>query len=262
MKITRNPLQAFVMSLLCPGWGQVYVGRIKLGLCVPALIYLVALLLGGGGLIASPKGVYVFISLITAIKLVSAIAAAVQVRRCCGFLDVPGIRSHVIYVVLVYLAVAMLLVVFRGSLLGYQIYFVPSGSMAPTVSVGDYIVSDTRVGLLEIGDIVVYRYNGVEAVKRVAGIAGDTLAIVDGELIRNGENLGFFHASVNRVKYDFSRQLAPLNVKSGHVYLLGDNRDVSNDSRFVGQVTIENITGRVTGIFYSEDRSRIGVDFP
>lgn len=262
MKITRNPLQAFIMALLVPGWGQVYVGRIKLGLCVPALIYLLASLLGGFGLLASPLGIYVFISLIFSIKLVAAIAAAVQARRCCNLASVPSIRFHVVFVVLIAFTVAVFLGVLRGPLLGYQLYFIPSGSMAPTVSAGDSIVSDTRVGLPEIGDIVVYRYNGTENVKRVAGLPGDTLAIIDGELIRNGENLGLFHAPVNRVKYDYSRQLAPLNVKPGHVYLLGDNRDVSNDSRFMGQVEIENITGRVTGILYSEDRSRIGVSFP
>jgi signal peptidase I len=50
-------------------------------------------------------------------------------------------------------------------------------------------------------------------------------------------------------------------IEKDHVYLLGDNRDSSNDSRFMGQVALEDITGKVTGIWYSSERSRIGTAF-
>ena len=134
--------------------------------------------------------------------------------------------------------------------------------MVPTLSIGDYIMSDLRAGVPKVGDIVVYRWNGTEAVKRVAGIGGDTLAIVNGEVIRNGENLGLFHAPAERVKKDYSLELAPLQVAPGHVYLLGDNRDGSNDSRFMGQVAVEDVVGKVTGIWFSSERGRIGTTFP
>ena len=47
-----------------------------------------------------------------------------------------------------------------------------------------------------------------------------------------------------------------------HVYLLGDNRNNSNDSRFMGQVAVEDVVGKVTGIWFSEERARIGTTFP
>lgn len=134
--------------------------------------------------------------------------------------------------------------------------------MTPTLSIGDYIVSDLRPGAPKVGEIVVYRWNGTEAVKRVAGVGGDTLAIVNGELIRNGENLGLFHAPAERVKKDYSLTLAPFLVEPGHVYLLGDNRDVSNDSRFMGQVAVADVVGKVTGIWLSNEPARIGTVFP
>jgi signal peptidase I len=43
---------------------------------------------------------------------------------------------------------------------------------------------------------------------------------------------------------------------------LGDNRDVSNDSRFMGQVAVEDVVGKVTGIWFSNERGRIGTTFP
>ncbi|WP_329608513.1 S26 family signal peptidase [Pseudomonas salomonii] len=71
-----------------------------------------------------------------------------------------------------------------------------------------------------------------------------------------------FHAPAERVKKDYSLMLAPLRVEPGHVYLLGDNRDVSNDSRFMGQVADEDVVGKVAGIWFSGELGRIGTTFP
>ncbi|RON49370.1 signal peptidase I [Pseudomonas frederiksbergensis] len=261
MRTNKNPLQAFVMSCLVVGWGLVYVGQVKWAIRVAGLLYTGIVLLGCFGLIASPSGVHAVVLFIVLVKVGSATAAALQARRSKDLKTAPSTRFHVLYVVAIFVVTALLLGPLRSAVLGYQTYFTPSGSMVPTLAIGDYIVSSTRVDTPKVGDIVVYSYNGTEAVKRVAAVAGDTLAIVHGELIRNGENLGLFYAPPERVKKDYSLQLAPTQVQTGHVYLLGDNRDTSNDSRFIGQVALEDIRGKVTGIFFSKDRSRIGTTF-
>ena len=262
MKPVKLSLQAFLMSCLVAGWGLVYVDRIKWGIRVAALLYTGIILMGLCGVIATPVGLYVLLGFIIAVKLASAVASAVLARRYTGALDVPRKRFHALYVGVLIVITLILLTVLRAPLLGFNTYFVPTGSMAPTVSVGDYIVSDLKAGAPKVGDIVVYRWNGTEAIKRVAGIGGDTLAIVNGELIRNGENLGFFHAPADRVKGAESLTLAPVKVEPGHVYLLGDNRYNSNDSRFMGQVPVAEVVGKVTGIWFSNDRARIGTLFP
>ncbi|AVE06472.1 signal peptidase I [Pseudomonas palleroniana] len=262
MKPSKFSLLAFLMSCLFAGWGLVYVGRIKWAIRVAALMYIGVVLMGVSGLAATPVGLYVFIAFIITLKLASAIASAVLARRYDGPPGLPRKRFHALYVGVLIVIILLIFEVFRAPLLGFKNYFIPSGSMAPTLSVGDYIISDLRPGAPKVGDIVVYRWNGTEAVKRVAGIGGDTLAIVNGELIRNGENLGLFHAPAERVKKDYSLALAPLRVEPGHVYLLGDNRDVSNDSRFMGQVADEDVVGKVTGIWFSGELGRIGTTFP
>lgn len=262
MKSSKFSLLAFLMSCLVAGWGLVYVGRIQWAIRVAALMYIGVVLMGVSGLAATPVGLYVFIAFIITLKLASAIASAVLARRYDGPPGVPRKRFHVLYVGVLIVITVLIFEVFRAPLLGFKNYFIPSGSMAPTLSVGDYIISDLRPGAPKVGDIVVYRWNGTEAVKRVAGVGGDTLAIVNGELIRNGENLGLFHAPAARVEKDYSLALAPLRVEPGHVYLLGDNRDVSNDSRFMGQVADEDVVGKVTGIWFSGELGRIGTTFP
>jgi signal peptidase I len=259
MNTPKSPLQAFVMSCLVAGWGLVYVGRVKWALRVAGLLYAGIVLLGICGLITTPSGLYVAFIFILLVKLSSATVAAMLARQTDSVSTAPSKRFHVFYVVSLVVVTLVLLGPLRASLLGFRTYYIPSGSMVPTLSIGDYIISATRIGTPQVGDIVVYHYNGTEAVKRVAGVAGDTLSIVEGNLIRNGENLGLFFAPKDRVTRDYSLQLAPLVVEPGHVYLLGDNRDNSNDSRFMGQLAIEDISGKVTGIWFSNVLSRIGM---
>lgn len=261
MKSVKYSLLAFLMSCLVAGRGLVYVGRIKWGIWVAVLLYGGFALLGALGLVATPIGLYGLFAFLITVKLGSAILSAVLARRYNGPPNVPRKRFHVLYVGVMVIVVLMLDVL-RVPVLGFKNYYIPSGSMVPTLSIGDYILTDLRAGPPKVGDIVVYRWNGTEAVKRVAGVAGDTLALVNGELIHNGENLGLFHAPADRVKGPESLEMAPVKVEPGHLFLLGDNRWSSNDSRFMGQVAVEDVVGKVTGIWFSNDRARIGTTFP
>ncbi|MFJ4586555.1 signal peptidase I [Pseudomonas moraviensis] len=259
--LSKQPLRAFVMSCLVAGWGLVYVGRVKWAVCVAALLYVGVVLSGVCGLTTTPVGLYILGSFAVLVKLGSATAAAILARRDDSSASNPGIRFHVFYVAVLVIVTLLLVGPLRAATLGFRTYFIPSGSMVPTLSIGDYIVTRLRIDSPQVGDIVVYRYNGTEAVKRVAAVGGDTLSIVDGKVIRNGENLGLFFAPPERVKDPRYLQTAPTLIEKNHVYLLGDNRDSSNDSRFMGQVKVEDITGKVTGIWWSEDRARIGTVF-
>ncbi|BBP56438.1 hypothetical protein PHLH4_00280 [Pseudomonas sp. St316] len=243
------------------GWGLVYVGRIVWALRVAGLMYAGLVLAGIFGVISSPKGMYALFAFIVLIKLTSALAAARLAHKHDDIAAPPGVRFHILYVAALAGVTLILFLPLKSMLLGYQLYQIPSGSMSPTLAIGDYIVTDTRYSKPKVGDIVVYRFNGTEATKRVAAVGGDTLAIVNGDLINNGHNLGLFFAPANRVKEAYSLTLAPLKVEADHVYLLGDNRDVSNDSRFMGQVAIDDITGKVTGIWFSNEPAKIGSTF-
>ncbi|WP_256245215.1 signal peptidase I [Pseudomonas sp. PH1b] len=249
------------MSCLIAGWGLVYVGRVKWALRVAAVLYGGLILAGVLGWLASPKGLYGLLAFIVLVKLTSAIAAAVLCRRTDAATTLPSLGCHLLYVAALSVITLVLLYPLRSPVLGYQLYHIPSGSMVPTLEIDDYIVTNTRYSQPKVGDIVVYRFNATEATKRIAAVAGDTLQIANGELIVNGQNLGLFFAPADRVRKDYSLDLAPLKVESGHVYLLGDNRDGSNDSRFMGQVALADLTGKVTGIWFSKDTAKIGRTF-
>ncbi|MGY3298428.1 signal peptidase I [Pseudomonas sp. TE6288] len=257
MQARQSASSAFVISLLVAGWGLFYVGRLRWALILLGLILADFLLIG---LFATPRALIVGLGVALALKFGSACLAAGLVWRGRARAEPVGARL-VAYAAAV-IGVAALLLVLRGPLFGYQLSQIPSGSMEPTLQIGDHIISDTRLSAApKVGDIVLYRYRNGEAFKRVAGVAGDRLEIVNGEVIVNGRNLGLFHAAPEHVRRPESLSLAPTVIETGHIYLLGDRRDNSNDSRYDGQVAVADVTAKITGIWYSKNRQRIGTTF-
>ena len=166
---------------------------------------------------------------------------------------------------------------------------IPSGSMRPTLKIGDYIavnkfayglrlpVLDTRflrVGEPERGDVMVFRFPGdpnVDFIKRVIGLPGDTLRYADKQLYVNDkpvpkklleadapdnageqlfeEHLGDVTHRIYNNPGDAGPQTRTITVPEGHYFVMGDNRDHSNDSRYWGFVPEENIVGKAFAVW-------------
>lgn len=138
---------------------------------------------------------------------------------------------------------------------------IPSGSMEPTLQVGNhYLVNRTSTYFgknkgLEFLDIVVFTHEeemGTDdyIVKRVIGLPGDTIEIIGGRVHRNGAVI-----AENYVKNkEFSFNMEKFTVPDDGIFVLGDNRTNSSDSRFWTHTTVplENIVGEML-VFGSND---------
>jgi len=157
---------------------------------------------------------------------------------------------------------------------------VPTSSMEDTLLVGDFLfinrmayarpVLDIEKALLpgkkpEKGDIVTFKFipqGGQELVKRVIATEGDTVQIVDKCVTVNGKRLpdacavhkdntvipGSVPAYGEYAKRD---NFGPLTIPPGHLFVMGDNRDVSYDSRFWGCLPLSAVRGRPWILFFS-----------
>lgn len=124
---------------------------------------------------------------------------------------------------------------------------VRSSSMSPTLRAGDHVLVDkflARGRMPHRRDIVVLRSPGTGEllVKRVAAVAGDVVGLAAGVLVVNGHQV--------RERYVDYRLMVgvyygPVRVPAGDVFVLGDNRPDSVDSRTFGPVPVNRITGRV-----------------
>jgi signal peptidase I len=121
----------------------------------------------------------------------------------------------------------------------------PSGSMLPTIEVGQTVVVDVDAydqTLPASGDIVAFRlleFPDLTVLKRVIGLPGDTVRQVDGTVMVNGMAMDEPYAVRDH------RTLGPWTVEPGHLFVMGDNRPSSDDSRFsMGQIPVDDILGR------------------
>ncbi|MBI5118699.1 signal peptidase I [Candidatus Poribacteria bacterium] len=130
---------------------------------------------------------------------------------------------------------------------GLRFYLVPSDSMAPTLMKSDYIAGfRANRSDLRRGDIVVFTsgYKGDYYVKRVIGLPGETLAIINGYVYTNGKML-----EEPYVMQRGQENLGPIRIPKDRVFIMGDNRTNSFDSRWLGPVATSLIATRVRFIY-------------
>ena len=134
----------------------------------------------------------------------------------------------------------------------FQAFYIPSESMVPTLKVGDRVlVNKLSYDLHDVhrGDIVVFkappeaRSDGIDdLVKRVIGLPGDTVeAREDGRIYVNDRLLDEPYLPEGTR----TTNLPPTKVPAGHLFMMGDNRTASRDSRYFGPIAESAIIGRV-----------------
>jgi len=137
-------------------------------------------------------------------------------------------------------------------------FYIPSGSMLPTLQINDFIlVNELLYDFTDPsrGDIVVFHptvaYTGdnTDLIKRVIGVEGDVVEVKDGSVYLNGVPI-----QENFILDSTSGTFGPETVKKRHIFVMGDNRDNSRDSRIIGQIPLKNLVGRAEVIFYPLSR--------
>ncbi len=146
--------------------------------------------------------------------------------------------------------------VFRGA----RFFLVPSASMEPTLMRGDYIAT-LRERAYRRGDMIVYldRVNDEYVVKRIAGVAGDVISVKAGALFINGQYASEpYIAEPMRYLID-----PPIVVEENRVFVLGDNRNASEDSHVrLNTEPVADIVGRVCFRYYPYERMGVIRSYP
>jgi signal peptidase I len=152
-----------------------------------------------------------------------------------------------------------------------QAFHIPSGSMIPTFLEGDRVlVSKFAYGLRnpftnevifgrgrpERGDVVIFKFPEnpkVDFVKRVVGLPGDRLQVADGRVLINGVPIPDPHGHYDNPYPLGSRNFGPVTVPDNQYFMMGDNRDFSNDSRSWGFVDASLLRGKAWRLYFSWD---------
>ena len=173
------------------------------------------------------------------------------------------------------LIIAVLIALFIRAFV-IQAFKIPSGSMLPTLQIGDHLLVNRFIygirlpftGTLLIpvsepkrGDVIVFRFPpnpDTDFIKRVIGLPGDTVEVRDKAVYINGEKIADPHAHFTDgmtpdVRHGPRDEFGPVTVPKDHLFVMGDNRDNSYDSRFWGFVPEKNVLGKALILYWSWD---------
>ena len=150
------------------------------------------------------------------------------------------------------------ILVFMAMHISVQNYRVQGPSMQPTLVQGEYVIVNKLVYAFQppqLGEVVVFQFpedRSRDLVKRVIGVPGDTVSMKNGLVILNNAVL-----EEPYVTQGDSTTMPPITLGAGEFFVLGDNRQASNDSRNWGAVTFEDLIGRAWLKFWPVDKLNI-----
>jgi signal peptidase I len=232
----RHTLMAVFLALAMPGLGQVYSGELIKGISY-FLIILAISIIGMQGMVLLPDSMILFGALAETLACGALyIAAVVDAYKKASKADAayqlkPYNRWYF------YLAIWLLGGIVWGVVLNYSnenyiaAYRIPTGSMEPTVRQGDFVLADkTAYSRMapKRGDVVIFVYpddRSMTFIKRIEALPGDIVTITDG---------------------------TKKEVPHGYVYVLGDNRENSRDSRQFGFIPLRDVIGKVRQVYFSK----------
>jgi len=165
---------------------------------------------------------------------------------------------------------AMVSTTIKSGVKGYKI---PSSNMEPSLMVGDYFYADMKYfkeNKPKRYGIIVFQYPkdpSKEFIERVIGLGGEKVEMVKNKIYINDQRIndpwGHYVDDITMGGVTFpspTGNFGPVVVPKDSLFLLGDNRDNSNDSRFWGFVSTDKIRGKPLYIYWARDKRRIGTE--
>jgi signal peptidase I len=148
-----------------------------------------------------------------------------------------------------------------------QAFKIPSGSMLPTLQIGDHLLVNKFLYWFtdpQRGDVIVFKFpqdEGRDFIKRVIALPGDKVEVRGKRVYVNDKPVQESYAvhldpSMQENPHSPRDNFAPVQAPSGQLFMMGDNRDYSMDSRFWGFLDIKKIKGKAFIIYWSWDRER------
>ena len=268
----KSRLVAGLLSLITFGGGHVYIGRARRGVTLVAAYLAIQVAFATAAFLLPPRFLPIAVYFVAALSclVLGYFAIAFDAVRLAKLSESPSPHWWVIVAAMAAIAVVSFGVGTLATLIKpeqpWRMFSVPSSSMQPTLQAGENFIGDMtyyRTHAPARGDVVLYKYPRDPStiyVKRIVALPGDRIEFREGRVFVNGEAAAEPGIAVGNPR-------APLNntrevsVPAGYVFVAGDNRSNSTDSRISmhGPVPVENLIGRATEVLWSDTAARRGL---
>lgn len=270
----KEPWLGVFLNMIFPGLGEFYAKRKVRALVILGIsVILSCLAIFGIHILANPESAITKLLLIIGIAFVVFEAVFNLFVIIDGFLCVrnynvsAGIKPSnsavrmlsIIGCIILFLACGIQAAVgnyLRNNIM--QAFKIPTGTMQPTLMVGDRIIVNKRAFVNttpQRWDIIVFNYpedRKKSFIKRVVGLPGETLEIKEGSIIINGERVETKIHYYNMGEY--GKEGHKIEIPQNDYFVLGDNSATSKDSRYFGFVPEKDIIGRAIKIYWPLER--------
>src|SRR3989338_599209 len=294
----RKPWLAGLLSLICPGLGQIYCGQMIAGVLLffifPFWKLSYAILTNLDFLPHKFSLLIIFMCFVPFIGLSICVHAILLAKKTKDS-SLKKYQNVYVYIVLfIFLSGAYKITGKLSEIYFAEAFRIPAGAMEPTLKIGDNIIVNKIYHLMDRnpkrGEMVVFRYPinpSTIYIKRIEGIPGDTLEIRKGTVLINGQpvskviqtdryilddiedadSMNLYKeitGDVSHYTLYYSPNLkeqedfAPITIPPNNFFVMGDNRDKSSDSRVWRFVPRENILGKPLFIWWSTDKNQAG----
>ncbi|MBI1750391.1 MAG: signal peptidase I [Acidobacteria bacterium] len=276
LRLKRSrPYVAALLSLLVTGLGQIFNRQPAKGAALLVAVVGFYYVAGWTGLLHAFAGLVGFLVLgvlfVTAVVTDAFRTARLHVRT--DALPKAPLVLYILSLALVAVFVSLFDVDFViDHVLHIRAFRIPAVSMEPTLKAGDRLIAEMRAFSAitpSRGDLIVFTAPppGNLWVKRVIGLPGDEITGDAEQILVNGRKLEEPYvfldpkiAAEGSGSFDGRPTFGPIRVPEGKLFLVGDNRYHSFDSRYAGfgLIDLSNVKGRPLYLYYAKDASRIG----
>ncbi len=271
----RKKWIAVIFTILTTGVGHIYCGQVKKGLI---LILLPIAAEGAAFLLLKACPSFLLLIFFVGLGFVYLIYCIVDVIRvaqsCSTRYELQKFNRWFVYLA-IYIAVIAVPQLLDSEYIKQNItqaFRIPSGSMTPTLQIGDRLLAKTdRKSRASInhGDLVIFKYPEDRSkvfIKRVIATQGETISIQDKKVFINGAILTepyVVHTDTRIFEQTQNPRdnLPPVKVPDNSYFVMGDNRDNAYDSRFWGCIKQSDIIGKPSILYWSWDKNALKVRF-
>ncbi|UQA76634.1 signal peptidase I [Sphingobacterium siyangense] len=287
----RNAFKAAVFSLVFPGLGQVYNGQIKKGILYFALSYLIPVIFAVTRWATSFAGMVIFLTIAISFLLFMVVDAIINAKRQKFYILKPYNKWYNYVLIAIFISTTTLVFDIK-KMIGIQSYIAQTTANNPTILEGDWIITDTKAyekNTPKIGDLVTFtKEDGQLFMYRIVGLPKDTISLKDNIVSinnklskskfiadRNIEGINFSELEetfpnghshrIYKSKEEFDDGMMNMNdfvVPTDSIFVLGDSRDHALDSRYIGCIAKNQITGQIKYSYWGKTGfKRINIKF-
>ena len=256
----RSKILSLLISILTPGLGHLYNGKFIWAVAIPVIFLTIYEIFYYFSLIKSFTFYLIFVLFAIYVYVFSIVHSIVLAKRNSNYQLKSYNRLYIYFIwPLLYFGTGPLLPG-NNSISPFKI---PTNSMENTLHAGDMIIADMdyyKIKDVKRNDIIIFsspEYPHEYMIKRAIAFEGEKISIVNGKIFINGKELKEDNPKI--IYQDNNRDDIPDTIiPEDHIFVLGDNRPNSLDSRNFGSIKGDNVKGKPLYIYFSDSFDRIG----